>query len=131
MNEDDHLFVARLEEGVLNVRVEDVHLVAADGGEAEAVRVRLERAAHALRAHVRADEHVLEPRVRTPSAEHERLLLYDALELALLLLVILEPVLHVLHEAESRQQVRRRRHQLARLLLIRRAERAVVASHVV
>lgn len=68
MNENDHFFVARLEEGVLDVRVQNVHLVAANGCEAEAVRVRLERAAHALRAHVRPDEHVLQPRVRTPGA---------------------------------------------------------------
>lgn len=70
MYEDDHFVVARLEEGVLDVSVQNIHLVAADGREAETVCVRLEGAAHAFRAYIRPDEHVLEPRIRSSSAEH-------------------------------------------------------------
>lgn len=35
VEQNDHLSVTRLEEGVLNVVVQNVHLVSTDGGEAE------------------------------------------------------------------------------------------------
>ena len=43
MQKDDHFAVARLVEGVLDVVVQNVHLVTANGREAETVGVRLQR----------------------------------------------------------------------------------------
>ena len=42
MQEDDHLAIARLEQSMLDVVVEDVHAVVSDGGVAEAVGVGFE-----------------------------------------------------------------------------------------
>ena len=48
MEQDDHLAVAWLEEGVLDVVVHDVHLVAPDARVAEPVGVRLQHTGQTL-----------------------------------------------------------------------------------
>ncbi len=48
MEQDDHLAVAWLEEGVLDVVVHDVHLVAPDARVAEPVGVRLQHTRQSL-----------------------------------------------------------------------------------
>lgn len=127
MQDDDHLPVTRLEDGVLDVVVKNVHFVAADRREAETWRreawslvelpvcprthrilaplptvgVRLQGALHPLLRDVGSDVKVFELRVAAVQVDDQRVLLDDALLFLLLRLPGLVALLHLFDDAEG------------------------------
>lgn len=130
MQDDDHLPVARLEDGVFDVVVKNVHFVAADRREAETWRevywlvellmcpggadffpptvgVRLQGALHPLLRDVGSDVKVFELGVAAVQVDDQRVLLDDALLFLLLRLPGLVALLHLFDDAEGVLQVGR------------------------
>lgn len=128
VQDDDHLAVTRLEDGVFDVVVEDVHFIAADRREAETwwrevdrsgerlicagvdsgggvlpptVGVRLQGALHPLLGDVGSDVQVFELGVAAVQVDDQRVLLDDALLLLLLRLSRLVALLHLFDDAEG------------------------------
>lgn len=60
MQNDDHLAIARLEEGVLDVVVHNVNLVTANRGEAETIEVSLQSSMNSFGDNVWTNEEVLQ-----------------------------------------------------------------------
>lgn len=140
MQYDDHLPVTRLEDGVFDVVVENVHFIAADRREAETcagrrsvtfrhcwkflrfertligsltISMRLQRALHPLLSDVGSDVEVFELRVAAVEVDDQRVLLDDALLLLLLGFSRLVALLHLLDDAEGVLQVGGRHRRVA------------------
>ena len=105
VQQDDHLSVARLEERVLDVVVQNVDLVPADRGVAEAVGVRLQHARETLLDDVGPDVEVFQLGIALAGAENEGVLLHEIGLLLVLRLASLESLLDVLDQLECSVQV--------------------------
>lgn len=108
VKENDHFAVARLEEGVLDVVVQNVHFVASHRRVTEPIGVRLEPTGHSLGHDVGPDVEILQLGVALVLRQYQRVLLNQVLLLALLGLAALELLLHLLDQPEGGVQVRRR-----------------------
>jgi hypothetical protein len=101
MQKNNHLPVARLEEGVLDVVVHDVDLVAADRRVSESVDVRLEGARKALLHNIRPDVEVLELGIALALRDHEDVLRHQIRLLLVVGLALLVALLDLLDQAEG------------------------------
>lgn len=109
MKKYNHLAIARLEERVLNVVVQNVDLVASDRSVSESVGVGLESTGHSLAHDVRPNVQVLQPRVTLVRRQNKRVLLDQIFLFSLLGFPVFELFLHLLYQPEGGVQVRRGR----------------------
>jgi hypothetical protein len=114
MQQNDHLSIARLEECMLDVVVQNIDFVSTDGRVSEAIGVGLEDSKQSLLHHVRPDVEIFELGVSFGLAEYEAVLLDQVRPLLLFSLASLVALLDLLDQAKGSVEVRAWRAQFAR-----------------
>lgn len=107
VQKNNHLSVARLEDGVPDIVVKDVHLITSDRCVTESISVCFQGPENALLCHIGTDVEVFELRVGLVLWQQERVLFDEILLFFFLGFAGFELLLHFFNQAKSRVQISR------------------------